>query len=416
MDRFRRAFADLIAPVKVTDFLHEYWERRSLFIAGDPGKFAGFGFGEATLRRIFELDPERGMKAQYFDRDGEHAVVAITADQAGALFDAGLTVCASGLEEDHPPFGALAVACKTYFNLAEAFDVSCYWSPSGGGFGPHFDRQSVVIVQLEGSKRWRYSPGPLMPAPGRNFTFTTANRPLAGQVFPWLPEPLALPNDDEMEERVLTPGDALYLPAGTVHQTQAGGSSLALTLTFFHRTFASLLPGLLDERLGGYPEWRAAIPLVPLEEAPTTGLPPAVESFFADRILQLRALADTLEPADLAHLWRAEVARYRFVPHDSPDPEPSEAEVRKDDVLAVPAPVFCSVAPGADPSCGLHVFFADRHLTLPVGAQVFIEHLARHHRFTAEEACSWSGGPLGWAPVRTALETLLGVGMLIRAK
>ncbi|MGH9022089.1 MAG: JmjC domain-containing protein, partial [Acidimicrobiia bacterium] len=317
-----------------------------------------------------------------------------------------------------PNFETLGVAVKTFLNLAEAFDVSCYWSPAGGGFGAHFDRQSVMIVQLEGSKRWQYGARPALPAPGKNFLATTHADEMFRRAFPWFADEPPLPQSDQLEEQLLTPGDLLYLPAGTWHRTRAGDSSLALTLTFFHRNFASFLPAVWEELLEHDEGWRSSLPLVPLDDAPVSGLPPTVDAFLADRLAQLATVVGRLRPDDLAHLWRAEVARYRFEPHQ---PEAASAErekVKRKEAFVVPDPVFC-VTPSKSSGPGqLHVFCGNRSIRLPIEAGPFIEHLGRSAKFTAEEAIGWTDDDeaLAWADVRQALEALLEVGLIRRAR
>lgn len=407
----REHLAALLAPVPLATFLSSVWEQRTLHIPGHPGKFGDWEFDVDALRDLVEDHPDLPVKAQYHDPQGHHREVGIDPEQAFALFDAGLTICFQSIEGCHDALRQLTVACKTYLNLAERFFVNCYWSPAGGGFGMHLDRFSVLIVQLEGSKHWTYSETPAVPFPLTNFTDIPEGRGMFPAAFPWWRDPPPFAERCRLAEHTLAPGDALYLPAGTWHRARAEGSSLALTLTFVHRRFDSLLPALLAAKLNPDAGWRAPVPAVPLEAAPVCGLPAEVEAFFAERISQLKAAVNRLTPGDFAQLWRAEVGRYEFEIDDDDDDAACDRPVpiRRGTTFLVPRPVFCVAEPAPAAGAGLHVFVADRHLTMPSSGRVFVEHLARHSRFQASDAQHWTddGTTLSWDEVAEALGALL---------
>ena len=219
----REHLAALLAPVGIDEFLSSAWEQRALHIPGSPGKFSGWEFDVDALRDMLEDHPDLTVKAQYYDPGGHHREVEIEPEQAFALFDAGLTICFQSIEGCHDALRELAVACKTYLNLAEQFFVNCYWSPSAGGFGMHLDRFSVLIVQLDGTKHWTYSETPAIPFPLTNFTDIPEGRQVVSAVFPWMAGPPPFAEECRLAEQTLVPGDALYLPAGTWHRAQAGG-------------------------------------------------------------------------------------------------------------------------------------------------------------------------------------------------
>lgn len=71
---------------------------------------------------------------------------------------------------------------------------------AGGAFQKHFDRQDLFVVQIEGRKRWRIS-GP--PADRLSKPVTEDQRRIPTSV---------------VAEPVLSPGDAMFLPAGFWHE------------------------------------------------------------------------------------------------------------------------------------------------------------------------------------------------------
>jgi ribosomal protein L16 Arg81 hydroxylase len=85
----------------------------------------------------------------------------------------------------------------------------------GGAFKLHYDPEDLIILQVEGSKRWRiYGP------PVKN--------PVVGAASPE-PPPETAPIFDE----VLKPGDILFMPGGNWHHCENGpGRSLHLGIFF----------------------------------------------------------------------------------------------------------------------------------------------------------------------------------------
>ncbi|MGH9005191.1 MAG: JmjC domain-containing protein, partial [Acidimicrobiia bacterium] len=168
-DRLGSGLSRLLVPLDVTTFLSDAWEQKALRIPGSAGKFDHLDFDTEALLDILEADPKRVVRAVYSDRAGDPGDLNILADQAPSLFDAGLTIGVVSLEEAHPPFRELADTAKAFLNLSGSVVVVAYWSPGSGGVGTHFDAESVLILQLEGAKRWRYSPTPGLVSPRRPF-------------------------------------------------------------------------------------------------------------------------------------------------------------------------------------------------------------------------------------------------------
>lgn len=100
--------------------------------------------------------------------------------------------------------------------LATRVAVNAYLSPAGAsGFAPHWDTHDVVVVQVEGRKRWElfetHTPFPLV-------RFRDAEAPTGVR----------------STSLVLSPGDALYVPAGQVHAARSlEEASLHLTLGLY---------------------------------------------------------------------------------------------------------------------------------------------------------------------------------------
>jgi ribosomal protein L16 Arg81 hydroxylase len=86
---------------------------------------------------------------------------------------------------------------------------------SGGAFEAHFDPQDVIIVQVLGKKHWQIFGDPVPPSASTFSSKPGATRP---STITW--------------ERVMEPGNVLFIPRGQWHQAKVDGDiSLHLTIT-----------------------------------------------------------------------------------------------------------------------------------------------------------------------------------------
>lgn len=219
-------------PVPLTreQFLEDFWERTPAFVRGSPRTYVNLQFGLNSFLNSLRTLSAAELKAHLVAPNGECRNIAIDPSQARYCYDAGMTICASRVDRHHASLAAVAKATKLDLKLAGDVFFNSYLSPAGTGFGMHFDAQSVMICQIEGSKRWRYSTGPALRFPPENLDAEPRRISEYRARFPCvrLLEPGSMP----FVERILHQGDLLYLPAGTWHQAFAGGAySLGLTLT-----------------------------------------------------------------------------------------------------------------------------------------------------------------------------------------
>ncbi|MEU2956403.1 JmjC domain-containing protein [Streptomyces xanthochromogenes] len=144
----------------------------------------------------------------------------------------------------HEPIGDLAAELESWLRAPVQINLYASWTAMEG-FGTHWDDHDVVVVQVEGAKRWRLF-GP------------TRHMPLHRDVAD--PEP---PPDDPVAELVMRPGDLLYLPRGWWHAVTADQDTHSLHLTCGitpPHTGARLLNWLADELLAS-DTFRADLPL-----------------------------------------------------------------------------------------------------------------------------------------------------------
>lgn len=105
-------------------------------------------------------------------------------------------------------------------------DLMMSYASDGGGVGPHLDSYDVFLLQVQGRRRWRISP------PGD----ATLQEGLPLKI---------LRHFAPTEERVLEPGDMLYLPPGWGHDGVAEGECMTCSIGFRAQTRAELGAELL---------------------------------------------------------------------------------------------------------------------------------------------------------------------------
>jgi bifunctional lysine-specific demethylase and histidyl-hydroxylase NO66 len=181
-----------------------------------------------------------GQGAGVADQVADDRVLGLVAD--------GATLVLQALHRNWPPlirFGGMLSA-----ELGHPVQINCYLTPpQNQGFAPHYDTHDVFVLQVAGSKRWLIHPPVLPdPLPGQDWEQRRA------AVTARAAEPPLL-------ERLLQPGDALYLPRGFIHSAIAqGDSSIHLTVGVQPITRYSLLKHLLTEA-AEQPALRTSLPL-----------------------------------------------------------------------------------------------------------------------------------------------------------
>ncbi|NEA47837.1 cupin domain-containing protein [Streptomyces sp. SID10815] len=142
----------------------------------------------------------------------------------------GATLVLDAIDELHPGVGRLARELERHLRTGVQVNAYASWTPEEG-FGVHWDDHDVLVLQLDGAKRWRIH-GPTRQAPLHRDTH--------------IPEG---PPGEPLVELVLSAGDMLYLPRGWWHAVAAseGIHSLHLTCGMQTTTGADLLQWLSED-------------------------------------------------------------------------------------------------------------------------------------------------------------------------
>ncbi|MFI0212460.1 cupin domain-containing protein [Streptomyces diastaticus] len=161
----------------------------------------------------------------------------------------GASLVVDQIDHLHEPIGDLADELARW--LRHSIQVNAYASwTSREGFGTHWDDHDVVVLQIEGSKRWRLF-GPTRQMPMYRDVATPEEPPA-----------------ELVAELILQAGDILYLPRGWWHAVTAdqGTHSLHLTCGISPPHTANLLLAWLADELLTSNLFRADVPLHAAEQ------------------------------------------------------------------------------------------------------------------------------------------------------
>ncbi|MFJ2867115.1 cupin domain-containing protein [Kitasatospora sp. NPDC087314] len=199
----------------------------------------------------------------------------------------GATLVLDAVDEIHPQISLLAAQLERWLRTGVQVNLYASWTGTEG-FGVHWDDHDVVVVQLDGAKRWRVY-GPTRAVPMHRDTE--------------MPES---PPGEPIVDLVLTAGDVLYLPRGWWHAVAAseGVHSLHITCGLQSATGADLLTWL-SEILRTHEAVRADLPRFDTTEEQcrfleTIGKLVAAELERTDLITRFSAARDAMERARLA--------------------------------------------------------------------------------------------------------------------
>ncbi|WP_372622539.1 cupin domain-containing protein [Falsiroseomonas sp.] len=170
-----------------------------------------------------------------------------------AAVDAGATLVVSQFHEIHP---ALQRFCR---GLEQVFlhgvQANIYLTPPGAqGFRVHYDTHDVLVLQVQGEKRWRLWSDQPVPHP-------TRRTPWPGNIEP----------EGEPATLTLRAGETLYVPRGVLHDAAAQEGdepSLHITVGLMDPSFATVLRLAVDLLEASEPALRRSFPTWRLAEGP----------------------------------------------------------------------------------------------------------------------------------------------------
>jgi ribosomal protein L16 Arg81 hydroxylase len=224
----RSTLEEVLSPISIKTFLWEYFGKRPLLIRGTPRKFNTLLKPQDFIRN---LDRVTEIRCVF----GELRQATIGPGDLREMFEAGATICVTGIDRAHPSLSRAARRIESEIGYAGCVDFRAYLSPPRKGFDIHYDARVATTLQLDGTKTWWYSrePHTLFPMDNSSRTDMPAIRRAVSKV--------------RLHKVTLHPGDLLCIPPGVWHKARAGSyGSLALNLAFNH-TNGSVLDVMLQQ-------------------------------------------------------------------------------------------------------------------------------------------------------------------------
>ncbi len=271
-----RGFDDLLNPAAVDELVSRRGLRTPfLRMAKDGSVLANDRFTRGG-----------GAGATINDQVADDKVLAAMAD--------GATLVLQALHRSWPSL--VDFASRLADELGHAVQVNAYVTPpQNQGFAPHYDVHDVFVLQVSGRKRWIIHE-PVVEAPLDNQPWDKRKDAVNARAA-----------EEPVIDTVLEPGDALYLPRGTIHSAAAQGeTSIHLTVGVHPLTRYHLVQHLL-EAVQDDPELRTSLPMgAELDD------PDVLAPILSATLEALRDRLERSEPADAArHLQTTLMSRTR---------------------------------------------------------------------------------------------------------
>jgi ribosomal protein L16 Arg81 hydroxylase len=399
----------LLHPYRPSDFFEKTWNQRALLLKGDAARFQ---FLYAPQDWKTGLGATR-IRAAQVDDSGAQVEAEIESKAIEAAYWAGHTICAD-VSQHHRVLPFLEQLGAQFRLAGGPCFAKLYTSNNDRGFALHLDAFHVFVLQLEGQKRWTFSPTPAVPSAHCGGFINAQGIPLWAhpqQGERMLSHPgrrVAPPIERELCTEVLSPGDMLYLPPGTWHKTQALEHSVALSISPPRLTIAQLMLRTLEEQLLQDPDWR--VDAVGCGDVtPRAGHTFAsVEALFASR---LEALQSHLRAFDTRILHRAWQLNVRTRLQSVPAAEQTQIDRHTHLSHRTVEPLHFLLAPTASGTEEALLYHQDTEWALPKEAAPFLTELLKHHSFEAQDAETWDR-TLTWPETKDLLEQLVAAGLL----
>lgn len=234
----------LISPVALHDFVHDHHGKQALVIEGSADKFAEL-CGWSDISHLLNHGALQYPNAKFVLN--KEALGPETLQQADHWLRQGATLIINSIQRLDPVIEHFAEALGRDMNAP--VNINCYTSwPTKQGFDNHFDRHDVFILQLEGSKTWRVF------EPTRPFPLELSKQDKGPP-----------PDGEPYLDRVMTPGDVMYIPRGHWHYAVADSPSVHLTVGPASRSGIDFLSWLVHQLMEKEEFLRRDFPVVDSE-------------------------------------------------------------------------------------------------------------------------------------------------------
>jgi ribosomal protein L16 Arg81 hydroxylase len=156
--------------------------------------------------------------------------MVIDSDRVSALFAHECSVVVDKVTTRSPGMAELCSAVGTFFRVGAG--ANAYLTPGGEhqGFSAHYDTHDAVVIQIEGTKKWRvYDWGTELALQSQTFN------------------PKKHTVGDPKLEIEMRPGDVLYIPRGVIHEARSSDAlSLHVTIGLYPIKWFDVLREAVD--------------------------------------------------------------------------------------------------------------------------------------------------------------------------
>lgn len=253
MDTTALGVEEWFAPIGVPEFGPAVVGRRPLYVPPRPQ------LAEQTMAALGVASADEALALAncqmfaWFQRlDGRHTAAPVPAGSARRLFDAGMTIYLSQIQQ----FARHERELAGLFGItAEAAKVELFCNRPSAVTRAHFDPIDLVTVQLRGQKTWRIAPNTFAPDPYEPWATLERVPPTVRQYADGEP-PARIP--DDAVEFTLDPGAVLHVPRGYWHETVSDRDSMSLHLLLTPPTRLDAVLAAVKNELVRDPFWRAS--------------------------------------------------------------------------------------------------------------------------------------------------------------
>jgi hypothetical protein len=252
--------SELVAPFPEPDFLELMRSRELKLLHGTGASRYGNVLGWDALRGLIERgEHPRGLRdfrlvresvnappERWLTRSGPENRNRVDIGKVEDFLTHGFSLVITPIDRFVPAFAALCDSMRG--QLSERTKVGVVVTTgTAGAFRLHYDPEDLIILQVEGTKRWRiYGPAVRYPLDA-------------------MPKPPQPPELDPIFDEILRPGDLLYVPGGNWHHCENGPNrSVHLGVFFIAPTPWHALEALTRQLLS---EEKFRRPLTRLETA-----------------------------------------------------------------------------------------------------------------------------------------------------
>ena len=262
----------ILQPLQQSEFFSRYWEKQPCHISRSKATH----FSELlSLADIEELLVTRDLffpAFQVIESGKTIPVSEFTGDNGRILPNRAMHHYHSGatlvLSQAHKSITTLGNLCRSVTkDLQMHCQANVYLSPAGcQGFDSHYDTHDVFILQVSGSKTFRFYPSDI-ELPFTNDTYDSELNPKG-------------PVDEHIN---LNAGDTLYIPRGVVHDAIAENedASLHITLGLFPHVLKDVLQEIVQTAAENDVDYRRSL-LLP--ETNTTALLQQAKELFENAL------------------------------------------------------------------------------------------------------------------------------------